>query len=751
MYTELDEFTDPERILGTTIGDRYLVQRCIATGGMGVIYLAWQVGLGRHVVLKVIRADRVNRSSRMRFGREAKNLSRLSHANVVSVYDHGMDRATGLLYLVMEHVGGMTVRQFQRQRGRLPIETVVAIARPLVGGLAAIHRLGLVHRDIKASNVMLSSDDGVTLEVKIVDFGLSKQVVDDDTATLTEEVVGSHRFLAPEVFKGEPAGPPADVYSTGVLLYELLTGRDRVHTKSPYERLVKSVHGQFTPLDQVLPEGHGVPPAFAELIHQCLHPDPSERPPDGRALAERLLQATASIETDVREAALSAERATPMMPVPTAAAIRRSVAPAPEREASGPPAWALLSLSFVFVVIGLLAALGAVYIALQDRTPPPPVAVAQPAATEPDLYREWALAAMRDGDYDLAVALLSESIGEAASNRSDILQLLAIANELRDRSAKEPEPEPDLEPEPTGVIVIAASPQGVGFEVPGIAKGYSPSELQGVPVGRYTVRFFAGDNDDQVVLEELVEVVDGEIALVYVDTPNAPVAAPPASPPPVPAEPMVYVYVYVPDGPDPAVTQAGLGASLTTVRVVAFARFGALAEAVAQRKPGAVLAPRRALTQLGLVPTLQGVDASGRSAETYAMVYPKSSKENRIFRRPKSVVGSLDIAGEAGTSAFVRKVLDLPFNAPVQLARNVAELRGQLFEGAVDIVVVPADQVSAITADAPVELVVRDAPNPGALVAASVLDVALEPTVEDALQSLDPELANTLGVAGWNR
>ncbi|MEM6929402.1 MAG: serine/threonine-protein kinase, partial [Myxococcota bacterium] len=401
--SDLNEFADPERILGTLIGDRYLVQRCIGTGGMGVVYLAWQLGLGRHVVLKVIRADRANKSSRLRFRREAYNLSRLAHPSVVSVYDHGADDATGLLYLVMEHVGGLTLQKFQRQLGRLSVAKLVPIVSPLLGGLAEIHRNGLIHRDIKAANVMLSSDDGVALQVKIVDFGLSKQLVGDETATLPSEVVGSARSIAPEIFKGEVAGPSADVYAAGVLLYELLAGHDRVRTSSPYERMVRSANGDFTPLDQVLPHEHGVPAGLIELVHQCLEARPEDRPANGLELASRFERAVKGISPDAFEAAATAERARPMLPIPTTAAVRAAEDGQARASARARSPWGLLSAAFAMAFVSTLVLLGVVLYVL----PRPVAQVAAPAPPPVEapekgqgLYLEWALAAMQDGDYD---------------------------------------------------------------------------------------------------------------------------------------------------------------------------------------------------------------------------------------------------------------------------------------------------------------------------------------------------------------
>lgn len=745
--SDISEFADPERIVGNLIGDRYLVQRCIGTGGMGVVYLAFQPGLGRHVVLKVIRADRANRASQLRFRREAYNLSRLSHPAVVSVYDHGLDDTTGLLYLVMEHVGGLTLRKFQRQLGRLSAEKLVPIASPLLSGIAEIHRHGLIHRDIKASNVMLASEDGSTLQVKIVDFGLSKQLVGDETATQPSEVLGSHRSIAPEVFKGETAGPSADVYAAGVLLYELVAGHDRVRTNSPYERMVKSANGEFTPLDQVLPYEHGVPTALIELIHSCLEAEPDKRPANGLELASRFERAVVGVVPDSFEAAATAERARPLLPVPTAVALRTAEVArdrATNQERSRFPTM-MLVLAFVFAFLVTLPTLLFVLFtagpwAKPDAPPEPP----PQQATAPALYREWALAALRDGDYDLAVALLSESISESGEG-GDLVQLLELATDLRDREpgrrpvgsveAPDPVPVPSPTPEPaSGVLVVAAFPRGVPFDIPGVARGRSPSELHGVPAGVHTVRFLADDEGDEVVLEQRIEVVPGEIALVQVDVK-----------PQEPAVPARDVWVYLPGRSVPDELRSAFRPS----RILAFPDFASLAAALSEDDPAVVLAPRETLAALGLAPTLRAVGSGGQPTAPHVVVTRRGARDSVPFK-PQSVIASLDVAGEAGTRAFVRRVLALEHDPEVRVVESQAELLALLENQTVDASLVPSTILGSVVGPR-AKLQVQNAPVPGGLLEVAVLDDARLPGVEIVLEGLEPDSAAALGVAAWTR
>ncbi len=736
--SDISEFADPERIVGNLIAGRYLVQRCIASGGMGVVYLAWQLGLGRHVVLKVIRADRADRASRLRFRREAYNLSRLAHPNVVNVYDHGVDDATGLLYLVMEHVSGLTLRKFQRQLGRLSVEQLVPIASPLLGGLAEIHRSGLIHRDIKASNVMLSSDDGHALQVKIVDFGLSKQLVGDETATRPSEVLGSHRSVAPEVFKGEAAGPSADVYAAGVLLYELVAGHDRVRTNSPYERMVRSANGDFTPLEQVLPHEHGIPPKLIELVHQCLEAQPEKRPANGLELASRFERAVAGVTPDAFEAAATAERARPLLPIPTAAAVRRADEARARASTRGPwPVVGLLAGAFGAAFLVTLLVLLVVRFAapLWFAPAPEPVEANAPAKT-PELYREWALAALRDGDYELAVALLSESIAQSGEASGDVVQLLELATELRDR---EPEPEPGRvepvqpEPEPaTGALVVAAFPRGVAFEVLGVARGRSPSELASVPAGTHTVRFF---DEETVLLEQRVEVVAGEIALLQVN-----VAPEPEEPE---RTPEVWAYL-----PGRAVPRA-LRDAFSPARVLAFDSYASLAAAVSRGDAQVIVAPRETLGALGVSPSLRALGTDRQPTAPHVVVSRKGTRENALYR-PGTIIAALDVAGGPGTRAYVRRVMDLPHEPTVRVVQLRQELVTLLVEGEVDASLMPAD-LAGMALRGRSKLVLRDAPTPAGLLEVAVLDESLFTDVEVALQGLEPASVRQLGVATWTR
>src|SRR4051794_3746341 len=190
----------------------------IATGGMSTVYRGLDVRLDRPVALKVMDARYSgDQQFLLRFQREARAVARLKDPGLVAVYDQGLDGTHP--FLVMELIEGGTLRELLRERGPMPPHAAAAVLRPVLGGLATAHRAGLVHRDVKPENVLIS-DDG---EVKLVDFGLVRAVAEAGI-TSTSVILGTAAYLSPEQVSTGDADPRSDVYSVGVLAYELLTG-----------------------------------------------------------------------------------------------------------------------------------------------------------------------------------------------------------------------------------------------------------------------------------------------------------------------------------------------------------------------------------------------------------------------------------------------------------------------------------------------------------------------------------------------
>ena len=208
----------PDPLVGALLDGRYLVESRIASGGMSTVYRGRDVRLDRPVALKVMDPRYAGDQQFLtRFHREARAIARLNDPGLVAIYDQGDDPAHP--FLVMELVDGGTLRELLRERGPMPPHAMAAVLRPVLSGLGVAHRAGLVHRDVKPENVLIS-DDG---EVKLVDFGLVRAIAEAGI-TSTSVILGTAAYLSPEQVEGAATGPRSDVYAAGVMAFELLTG-----------------------------------------------------------------------------------------------------------------------------------------------------------------------------------------------------------------------------------------------------------------------------------------------------------------------------------------------------------------------------------------------------------------------------------------------------------------------------------------------------------------------------------------------
>ena len=225
--------------MGGVLEGRYLLTARIARGGMSTVYRAVDTRLDRQVAVKVMSAGLSNDPAfGDRFAREARTAARLSHVNAVSVFDQGGD--AGHVFLVMELVEGRTVRDLLRENGHLPPALALSVIEPVLSALASAHRAGLVHRDIKPENILISND-GV---VKVADFGLARAVEFDDVAARTGVMMGTVAYCPPEQISRGPCDQRSDVYSAGVVLFELLTGQAPFAGDSPMAIAYQHVHGR---------------------------------------------------------------------------------------------------------------------------------------------------------------------------------------------------------------------------------------------------------------------------------------------------------------------------------------------------------------------------------------------------------------------------------------------------------------------------------------------------------------------------
>lgn len=267
-------------LTGEFISGRYLVQKLIASGGMASVYLAQDKVLERQVALKVIHPHlSKDRSFVEKFQREAKMAAKLSHPNLVNVFDQGSDG--DVIYLVMEYVPGITLRDAMNDFGALDANRTLEIIEPLTAGLAAAHSAGILHRDLKPENVFLS-DGGV---VKLGDFGLARAITQH---TQTGSVVGTVAYLSPELVLRGQADARSDVYSLGVMIFEMITGRQPYQGEQAVQIAYQHANDKIPAPSSV--KG-GVPELIDEIVLWATARDPSHRPASATALVPVIARA----------------------------------------------------------------------------------------------------------------------------------------------------------------------------------------------------------------------------------------------------------------------------------------------------------------------------------------------------------------------------------------------------------------------------------------------------------------------------
>jgi len=311
-------------VIPARIAGRYEVGALLGAGGSGRVHRARDLRLERDVALKLVPAEAARSAdpaARERFASEARSAARAIHPNAVAIYDAG--ESDGHLYLVMELVDGPSLATVLGREGPLPVERAVRVVDDVLAALEAAHAAGIVHRDVKPPNVLLAP--GGT--AKLTDFGIAKRL-DEVAASLTATgfVVGTPRYLAPEQLTGGVATPATDVYASGVLLHEALTGRPPFDGATPIALALAQRAGPPPDVRALRPE---VPEAVAAVATRALRADPAERYPSAAAMRAGLAAATGSVAAGV-----------PTLVAPRAAApptARLPQAPAPGAAAAGAP------------------------------------------------------------------------------------------------------------------------------------------------------------------------------------------------------------------------------------------------------------------------------------------------------------------------------------------------------------------------------------------------------------------------------
>lgn len=394
---------------GQTIDGRYRIVRQLGKGGMGVVYEAEHVALGKPVAVKFLSAALRDAEAQARFQREAKIASRIVHEHVVQIFDVG--EHDGRAYLVMELVTGRDVRQTLTAEGPLAPARAVKIAVQMLRGLAAIHHAGILHRDIKPANVLLTERDGDPDFVKIMDFGISKSIdgaatTSAGTLTDTGKVIGTPQYMAPEQLVGAPSDHRADVYATGLTLYAMLAGEAPFASTSFTKVAAMHVSVEAPPVDTFRP---GLPLPLVQAVAKALSKSPDARFRDAAHMADVL--ETIDLPDDVPPVVETAQGAATVREQPSAPAARSD-----EPTVKASPGFRRRTLiPAIAISVSILVAAILIVRALRedDKVAPPaptpaPVAAVSIDAASVDaptsaMHFQYALQAEREGRLEAAI------------------------------------------------------------------------------------------------------------------------------------------------------------------------------------------------------------------------------------------------------------------------------------------------------------------------------------------------------------
>ena len=265
-----------DNLIGKILEERYRIGELIGAGGMANVYKATDLIDGTVVAVKILREEcRSNSELVRRFKNESKAISVLDHPNIVKVYDFSMTEK--IQYIIMEYIDGITLKEYMEYRGQpLTYKETLHFITQVLAALQHAHDRGIVHRDIKPQNIMLLSDSSI----KVMDFGIAR-FSRSENQTMTDKAIGSVHYISPEQARGGATDAKADLYSVGVMMYEMLSGRLPFESDSPVSVAIKQISDTATPLRELNP---AVPEALAAITERAMAKDPRERYPSAQAM-----------------------------------------------------------------------------------------------------------------------------------------------------------------------------------------------------------------------------------------------------------------------------------------------------------------------------------------------------------------------------------------------------------------------------------------------------------------------------------